>query len=167
MSHWYSHQLCLRVPVSILFQPWEFPYFKILPNLIEKNCCLNFLFIISNGHFLLGIYISSVWSVCVVCSLFSQVKTFLLKILLFILFIYFWLRWVFVAARGLSLVAVSSLLIAVASLAAEHELQARRLQQLWHAGSVVVAHGLSCSAACGIFLDQGLNLCPLHWQVDS
>ena len=26
---------------------------------------------------------------------------------------------------------------------------------------------LSCSAACGIFLDQGLNLCLLHWQVDS
>ena len=33
--------------------------------------------------------------------------------------------------------------------------------------SVVVAHGLSCSAACGIFLDQGLNLCLLHWQADS
>ena len=33
--------------------------------------------------------------------------------------------------------------------------------------SVVVAHGLSCSAACGIFLDQGLNPCPLHQQVDS
>ena len=32
------------------------------------------------------------------------------------------------------------------------------------AGSVVVAHGLSCSAACGIFPDQGLNLCPPHWQ---
>ena len=29
--------------------------------------------------------------------------------------------------------------------------------------SVVVVHGLSCPAACGIFLDQGLNLCPLHW----
>ena len=26
---------------------------------------------------------------------------------------------------------------------------------------------LSCSEACGIFLDQGLNLCPLHWQMDS
>ena len=26
---------------------------------------------------------------------------------------------------------------------------------------------LSCSAACGIFLDQGSNLCLLHWQVDS
>ena len=23
-----------------------------------------------------------------------------------------------------------------------------------------MAYGLSCSAACGIFLDQGLNLCP-------
>ena len=34
-------------------------------------------------------------------------------------------------------------------------------------GSVVVAHGPSCSAACGIFPDQGLNLCPLHWQADS
>ena len=34
-------------------------------------------------------------------------------------------------------------------------------------GSVVVAHGLSCSAACGIFPDQGSNPCPLHWQVDS
>ena len=34
-------------------------------------------------------------------------------------------------------------------------------------GSVVVAHGPSCSAACGIFPDQGLNPCPLHWQADS
>ena len=35
------------------------------------------------------------------------------------------------------------------------------------AGSVVVAHRLSCSAACGIFPDQGLNPWPLHWQADS
>ena len=35
------------------------------------------------------------------------------------------------------------------------------------AGSVVLAHGPSCSAACGIFPDQGLNSCPLHWQADS
>ena len=35
------------------------------------------------------------------------------------------------------------------------------------AGSAVVAHGLSCSAACGIFPDQGSNPCPLHWQADS
>ena len=30
------------------------------------------------------------------------------------------------------------------------------------AGSVVVAHGPSCSAACGILPDQGSNLCPPH-----
>ena len=35
------------------------------------------------------------------------------------------------------------------------------------AGSVIVAHGPSCSTACGIFPDQGLNPCPLHWQADS
>ena len=35
------------------------------------------------------------------------------------------------------------------------------------AGSVVVAHGPSCSAACGILPDQGSNPCPLHWQADS
>ena len=35
------------------------------------------------------------------------------------------------------------------------------------AGSVVVAHGLSCSVACGIFPDQGSNPCLLHWQADS
>ena len=35
------------------------------------------------------------------------------------------------------------------------------------AGSVVVAHGPSCSVACGIFPDQGTNLCPLHRQADS
>ena len=36
---------------------------------------------------------------------------------------------------------------------------------LW--ASVVVAHGLSCSKACGISPDQGLNSCFLHWQMDA
>ena len=35
------------------------------------------------------------------------------------------------------------------------------------AGSVIVAHGPSCSTACGIFPDQDSNPCPLHWQADS
>ena len=30
-----------------------------------------------------------------------------------------------------------------------------------------MAFGLSCSAKCEIFLAQGSNPCPLHWQVDS
>ena len=80
--------------------------------------------------------------------------------------------------RGLRFVVVWGLLIAVASLV-EHGLQACGLQQLWHAGSVVVArglqntgsvivaHGPSCSAACGIFPDQSSNSSPLHWQADS
>ena len=71
----------------------------------------------------------------------------------------FWLCWVFTAAFGLSLVSVGRLLAAAASLAAEHRLQ--------RAGSVVVAHGLSRPAACGIFSDQGSNPCPLRWQADS
>ena len=36
-----------------------------------------------------------------------------------------------------------------------------------HTDSVVMAHGLSCPMACGIIPEQGLNLCPLHWQMDS
>ena len=47
-------------------------------------------------------------------------------------FFNFWLPWVFIAARGLSLVAASvavrRLLIAVASLAAEHRIQEHGLQ---------------------------------------
>ena len=68
--------------------------------------------------------------------------------------------------RGLLFVAVHGLLIVVASLVAEHRLQMRGLQQLWHMGSVVMAHGLqctgsvvvahrlSCSVGQGIFLDR-------------
>ena len=36
-----------------------------------------------------------------------------------------------------------------------------------HAGSAVVAHGPSRSAAHGILPDQGPNPRPLHWQADS
>lgn len=40
-----------------------------------------------------------------------------------------------------------------------------RARTLGHMSSVVVAPGLSCSKACVIFLDEGLNPCPL--QEDS
>ena len=50
------------------------------------------------------------------------------------------------------------LLIAVASLVAEHGLQGTQASAvaapgLYSTGSVVVAHRLNCSRACGIFLD--------------
>ena len=48
-------------------------------------------------------------------------KTIFLKIY-YLLFIYFWLRWVFVAARGLSIVAVHGLLIVVTSLVVQQRL---------------------------------------------
>ena len=66
--------------------------------------------------------------------------------------------------RGPLFIAVRGPLTIAASLVAEHRLQTRRLSSC---GSVVVAHGPNCSAACGIFPDQGLNPCLLHWQADS
>ena len=39
--------------------------------------------------------------------------------------------------------------------------------RLQSTGSIVVAHGLSGSTACGIFPDQGLNLTLLQWEVDT
>ena len=84
------------------------------------------------------------------------------------LFIYFWLCWVFVSVQGLSLVAASgghssSL---CAGLSVSRPLLLRSTGSRC-AGSVVVAHGPSCSAACGIFPDQGSNPRLLHWQADS
>ena len=86
----------------------------------------------------------------------------------FYLFIYFWLWWVFVSVQGLSLVAASgghsSSRCAGLSLSRPLLLRSTGSRR---AGSVVAAHGPSCSTACGIFPDQGSNLCPLHWQADS
>ena len=84
------------------------------------------------------------------------------------LFIYLWLCWVLVSVRGLSPVAASmghsSSRCAGLSLSRPLPLRSTGSRR---AGSAVVAHGPSCSAACGIFPDQGPNPCPLHWQADS
>ena len=86
----------------------------------------------------------------------------------FYLFIYLWLCWVFVSVWGLSLVVASG----GHSSSRCAGLSLSRPLLLWstgsrRAGSAIVAHGPSCSAACGIFPDQGSNLCPLNWQADS
>ena len=94
----------------------------------------------------------------------------------FYLLIYFWLCWVFIAAYRLSLVessrGYSLLRCAGFSLQWLFLLQSMGSRRAgfssWGAQtSVVVAHRLSCSVACGIFPDQGSNPCPLHWQEDS
>ena len=86
----------------------------------------------------------------------------------FKVFFFLWLCWVFVSVRGLSLVAASgghsSSRCAGLSLSRPLLLLSTGSRR---AGSVVVAHGPSCSAPCGIFPDQGTNPCPLHWQADS
>ena len=71
-----------------------------------------------------------------------------------------------VANVGYSLAVGPGPLTVVASLVVEPQAGRHELQQLWHMGSIVAAlgrwstasvvrlHGLSCSMACGIFLDQ-------------
>ena len=102
-------------------------------------------------------------------TLFYMSVSFLFFLIFFIatlfiyLFIYFWLFWVFVSVRGLSLVAASgghsSSRWAGLSLSRPVPLRSTGSRC---AGSVIVAHGPSCSAASGIFPDQGSNPCPLH-----
>ena len=81
---------------------------------------------------------------------------------------YLYFIWVFISVRGLSLVVASgghsSSRCAGLSLSRPLLLPSTGSRR---AGSVIVAHGPSCSAACGIFPDQGSNPCPLHWQADS
>ena len=93
---------------------------------------------------------------------------FFLKKNIIYLFIYFWLCWVFVSVWGLSPVVASG---------GHSSSRCTGLSPSWplllwstgsrRAGSVVVAHGPSCSMACGIIPDEGTNPCPLHRQADS
>ena len=122
------------------------------------------------------------------CSCHFVLFLSLRKIVLLKKFINLRLHWVFIAARGLSLVGASGgyspvtvhrLLISGACVVAEHGLLSVRgfsscgmwtqhaAHGLWRASSVVVAHRLSCPMARGIFLDHESNACPLQWQVDS
>ena len=68
-------------------------------------------------------------------------------------------------------VAVGGLLPAVSSLVECGPQASRALGAvapgLWRVGLVVEACGLSCFGGCGIFLDQGWNLCPLNCRVVS
>ena len=95
-------------------------------------------------------------------------------------FINFWLCFVFIAIQaflqlqrvGATLQLQHTDLSLLASLVAEYSLQGNTGfsscgSQAQSMGSIVMAHGLSCSAACGIFPDQESNSGPLQWQEDS
>ena len=101
----------------------------------------------------------------------SDLTTYLEKVnrgvIFFFLKIYLlidWLLcWVFVSVLGLPVVAASGGYSSsrCAGLSLSRPLLLRSTGSR-RAGSVVVAHGPSCSVACGIFPDQGANPCPLH-----
>ena len=93
------------------------------------------------------------------------------------LFIYFGVCWVFLAAWAFLWLRRAGAALQLRCTRASHGggffcCRARPLecsgfsshrtwaQQLWHTGIVAPWH-------VGIFLDQGLNVCPLHWQADS
>ena len=59
----------------------------------------------------------------------------------------------------MTLVMACGLLVSVASLV-KHGLKGAK-------AFIAVVHGLSCPAPCEIFPEEGPNLCPLRWQLDS
>ena len=119
----------------------------------------------------------------------GPVLFFLLIYFLKINFMYLFLvAWVLVAEQGLSLAVNKWGLISSCSRQASHcgccscwrvwalenqvpvavvQGSVAVVPGLKSTGSIVVAHGLSCPKACGIFTDQGSNPCLLHWQTDS
>ena len=137
---------------------------KGLPSQQLERASLGFGYVYSSGLFFAN------FKPCT-CSLSTKSRLFSY----FDWLVEFWSHWFIIAALGLFLVVVSG--SHSPSLSTGFSLQ--RLLSSWRVncscadfrscgtGSVVVAHRLSCSKACGIFPGQGLNLCPLHWQADS
>ena len=89
-------------------------------------------------------------------------------------FFFFWLDWVFLALCGLSLVAVggggwAATLCCASQTSHCGDFSYCRAQTLGmgFTGSVFVVHRLNCLVACGIFLEQESNPCPLLMQADS
>ena len=81
-------------------------------------------------------------------------------------FIYFWLCWGFMAVHkafhcgDLLLQSTGCRRTGFSRWDLQPAGSRARAQWLWY-------RGLSCSEECGVFLDQRLNPCPLHWQADS
>ena len=154
-----SSNLYINPPRKMRFKDLQFNFqslFFISVLLQQLSYCVSFLFFFFNNvinQFLLFLAV-----LCLHCCVgFSLLAT----------------------SRGSSLVVVHGLLIAVASLIVKYGLQGTRAlvvaifllsscgSKALEPGSIVVVHGLSCSVACGAFLDQGSNPCLRHCWADS
>ena len=112
------------------------------------------------------LYVTILWVIQYFSCRVSPLGLFFSFLIYF--FIYSGVCWVFVSVRGPSPAAASGghSSSRCAGLSPSRPLPLRSTGSR-RAGSVIVAHGPSCSAARGIFPDQGPNPCPLHWQADS
>ena len=88
-------------------------------------------------------------------------KAFMYLLLIFsgFFFFFFWLCWIFVTVPGPHLVATSRAILHCSLFEDLWWLLLLRSTALGIRASVVVAHRLSCSSACGIYLDLDR---PLH-----
>ena len=92
----------------------------------------------------------------------------IIKSLAYRSYLFFLAAQVFIAAQAFSSCSEQGLLFSCGAWASHcGGFSHCRAQALQHAGVVVVMCGLSCTVACRLFPDQGLNPCPLHWQADS
>ena len=107
------------------------------------------------------------WLERLITSLLLILVAFTLKdwyVLFFLIFIYLFVAALgLIAARGLSLVMANGATLPYCVQASRCDcFSCCRAQVLGTWASVVVGHGLSCSTACGILLNQGSNLYPLR-----
>ena len=104
------------------------------------------------------------WHKYIIIIFFLNGSDVLLAIFFFFFnLFYLWLCWVFISVRGLSPVVASRghSSSRCTGLSLSRPLLLRSTGSRC-AGSAIVAHGPSRSAACGILPDQGSNPCPLH-----
>ena len=108
-----------------------------------------------------------------ISGLFGNCLLSFLKIMLFIYWIYFWLCCVFIAAWTFSSCGKRGLLSSCVGWTSQCSgFSSCGAWTLEHVGfsscsSRALEHRLHCPEASRIFLDQGLNPCRLHWQMDS
>ena len=108
--------------------------------------------------------------ICILIQNIIRIKfQFYLSYYFFLIYfyIYFWLCWVFVSVRGPLQLRQARATLHRGAQASHYRGLSLQSTGSRGAGSAAVAHGPSCSVACGIFPDQGPNPCPLHRQADS